>query len=218
MRILNIIILLLIGLPLLSCSANSEVNSVPCDGRVLNDNSPKNSTTVLSGDYPMPVELAANINTPGSHPLFQIGFYTFNLEQPPVDMFCNLYYHIDELDGRGEVLRPPPPYDVEVYEYVFPSGQVFTDLVEYMADNPDIFFDYSEFEGQPSGTFAFPEGTSEGFYLSLRAAYPNPVTGNDDDYTIAKGIVPGQPSVAEIEYVIDQLRDLRDELLEHPVQ
>ena len=104
------------------------------------------------------------------------------------------------------------------YAYDFPSTQPFLDLMSYMHDHPDVLFDHSEFEGEPYnwwGSFNLSAGADEYFVFS--AGGPN-IGQPGNALCIAKQVLPGLPVDPDVQYVIDTLRDWRDELLQHPVE
>ena len=153
---------------------------------------------------PMPVEILENISDPDYSWSWGISYRRVD----PTILWSELVYEPE--DGSLSCT------DGVRYSYVFPSAQAFMDLVDYIAERPDTFFDYSEFEGAPPGEYILPEGCEEHFCFGVRM-YGRP--GDDrHDYCIAKGIVPGEPVPEEIQYVIDELRNLREELLQHPVE
>jgi len=96
------------------------------------------------------------------------------------------------------------------FSYIFPSSRPFIDLIGYIDENPEVFFNYSEFQSTPPCALTFPEGSEGGFQLVL-LGYG--VEGHY--YTIAKELLPGGPP--EIEYVISTIEtEFLPELLQHP--
>jgi hypothetical protein len=103
----------------------------------------------------------------------------------------------------------------ESFHHDFSSPDPFLEIVDFMTSHPKVFFDHSEFEGVSEGPFRLPEGVDEYFIFGA-------ITERSKDRRvcscIVKGIGPGVDAAPEIEHVMDSLRDLRDEIMQHPVE
>jgi len=101
----------------------------------------------------------------------------------------------------------------ENYYCEFTDIQPFLDIVDYIGQHPDIFFDYSEFGGEPELPIAWPGG-DEMFSFQLLDCREGRSNLN---YCIAKGIGGDKPAVPEVENVINMIKNaFMDELLQHP--
>jgi len=96
--------------------------------------------------------------------------------------------------------------------------QSFKGLIEYMVDNPDVFFNHSEFEGVAPGDYPVPDGFSEWVFLHAPTSLVDSSTGWKVEYVILKGIAPGETVAPEMQYVMDTLNGWRQSLLSNPVQ
>jgi len=156
----------------------------------------------IESPVPMPVSLLNDLeNVEG----WNITIYTFDNSNPPRPMRSTVSsptVFISHAFGVGSLLGIPGEYYCE-----FPDLTPFTELIVYMRDHPDVFFDYTEFQG--GFWYTLPQGYDE--YLRFEIG----VEGDQNFYGIAKPLMPsGNPP--EIEYVFDQLHLYRDEILQHP--
>ncbi len=142
-------------------------------------------------------------------------FRTYNLDQPSCQMWVNI--SLENVDGQQQILHGDG-YLIEcsqqTYSFDFPSHQPFLDIIDYIKIHDVELFNHTEFEGAELGTYNLPDGIDEYFVFS--AWGPNLGTPSNE-LCIVKGIVPGEEVPEEIQYVIDQLKILRDEILQHPV-
>jgi hypothetical protein len=160
---------------------------------------------------PMPPEILSDIRSHTASK-WTFSFRTYDHSQPPKPMGAVTTYRVDSDTTEGHGLLADG--SGQSFSYRFPSSQPFWDLVDYMESHPNVFFDHSEFAGAEPGKFLSPENAGECFEFWVQ----HYDSVSDRAFGIAKGPGYGQQSVAETEYVIDELRDLRDELLQHPVE
>ncbi|MCK4719793.1 hypothetical protein KAU08_03995, partial [bacterium] len=90
---------------------------------------------------PMPLEILDDTDAYD----WVITFHTFNDNQPPQPMQANfkLWYWGEERElvaGGSDMTAP-----WQSYQYDFPSIQPFLDILDYIEDQGELFFDYSEF-------------------------------------------------------------------------
>ncbi len=102
------------------------------------------------------------------------------------------------------------------YQYDFPSLQEFEDIIAYLDENSEILFDYSAFEGTEPGRYPYPgEEVSE--YFLLLATNPE-LIGPGITYAMVVTLPEDPPVSDEVTWVFDRLRELRDEVLLHPLE
>jgi hypothetical protein len=157
---------------------------------------------------PMPSEILDDV----SNYTWVITFHTFNDNQPaqPVTVGFRLWYWGDERELVAGGSDDTDPW--QSYQYDFPSIQPFLDILDYIKDNEESFFDYSEFIDAEPGWCNIPT-SEEWFTLSANNSDTNAAGYN---YVIVTEFPDEPPVPDEIAWVFDQLRELRDEVLLHP--
>ena len=201
---------------LVLCLALPACCSVPETGKASQGNvngtvrdDPSASVTVRPDLHPMPVAFVATLLDPGYSATRDILLKTHNLDEPRSEVVCVFSYHGPQSDifqGYGNITG-----NGEDFYHRFASSRPFADLLNYMAAHPNVFFDHSEFLGAPPNEYQLPEGAEE--FFELRA---HDGCGDNCDYAVAKGLVPGEPGTTELQHVFEQLRAWRNELLQHP--
>ena len=158
---------------------------------------------------PLPSSYLSEIGNPEKYLDWTLAMYGYDTSTPPKYVYTNVTLSNEQgiLFGAADI-----PGSDDSFYHTFPSNQAFIDLIGYMYQHQDIFFDYSEFNGAPPGEFILPQGAEEYFQLTL-AGYD--VYGHD--YCIAKGLVNGGPNPPEIEYVFNEIKtEFLNEILLHP--
>jgi hypothetical protein len=157
---------------------------------------------------PMPQSYLADIDNPDADLHWAISAGLKDNSNPPELFQLSITLHScgwNMLTGGAMSLSTPSSFD-----WTFSSPQPFFDLIDYIDQHPDVFFDYSEFSGTPPCEISLPQGTIEYFQL-LVLGYG--VEGHY--YTIAKGTVEGGPP--EIDYVISTIKtEFFNEMINHP--
>ncbi len=161
---------------------------------------------------PMPPENLEDIYN--AQTKWMINFWTWDHSDPPNHMWSAVVYNPSDrkLQGLGTMAYAPS----QDYRYDFPTPKTFLDLIDYMGDHPDVFFDHAEFENAPEGKYTTPENADEFFVLSYRPRE------SSNGFWISKSIVKGdeipEEIPEEIQHVIDELHKFRDEILQHPCE
>ena len=154
-------------------------------------------------DYcvPMEADYLTYINDPMKASQWQL---LYSNRDPENSMSCDLGYNVtpNELLGSGGQWRNETAEAFDLVE--FSSPQPFLDLVEYLDDHSDFFFNHSEFEGLEPGECAFPDGFIEGFALCVSAGYD--IDERPVYYRILKAVTPGEEVPEELRYVLDTIR------------
>ena len=170
---------------------------------------------------PLPVEYLSYINDPEMDVRWEISFHVYDNSQPPRKVVFSVIYNCgicgSEKYGNigGELYAVGNLADNyrEGYSCELPSIQPFLDIVQYIEQHPDIFFDYAEYDVGPSLPMPFSGGEE---FFSLRLLYYN-IGWKKHYFSITKGIGGDLPKVPEIEHVINMIKDaFMDELLQHP--
>ncbi|MCK4721560.1 hypothetical protein KAU08_12905, partial [bacterium] len=158
---------------------------------------------------PMPFELLNDIFNYN----WSLSFRTFYNDDPTCPMSISLFF-LDKGDEGYEVTASADTFvcSRERYHYDFPSIQEFEDILVYIRENSEFFFDYSEFEGADPDRYIQPE-SDEYFILS---AYNSKSRGINVSNLISTEFTDDPPVPDEVAWVFDRLRELRDEILLHP--
>ena len=109
----------------------------------------------------------------------------------------------DKLEGSGYVFLNMGQ-DEEFSELEFSSSQPFLDLIEYIGEHTDYFFNHQEFEGQEPGELSAPEDYIEAFGLRVGARYQ--IDDRPVYFIIQKAVVPDDEVPEELRYVLDTIR------------
>jgi hypothetical protein len=157
---------------------------------------------------PMPPEILENIDAYD----WMITFHTFNDNQPPQPIRANfgLRYWGEERELVAGADDETDPW--QSYYYDFPSIQPFEDILDYIKENEESFFDYSEFINAEPGWYNIP--TSEEWFILSAEDSDTHEAGYE--YIIVTEFPDEPPVPDEFTWVFDQLRELRDEVLQHP--
>jgi len=163
---------------------------------------------------PLPIEILDGIESIGESVQIKIVYADFSNIDPESNIRMGLKYHHDDNVVTG--FGVDDVYTQE-YDHIFTDPQPFWDILNYIEQYPDVFFDYSEFETIPQSHFLPPEGGVKTFGVEIIGdPYGDSMEYN---YCIVKWAVEGEPVSDELQYVFDTLQtEFMDELVTHPVQ
>jgi hypothetical protein len=177
-----------------SSSSNEGVNeAIPSEGEVLEYR--------RAYYLPMQPENLDNIHDPASSQ-WQL-FYGYSNPEAYVYFAVKYDVGIDYLQAFGETRLNAESITYE--RTAFPSSQPFLDLIDYMGNHPDVFFNHSEFENQEPGDYDQSVGGLEGFNLQV-SAWQTTEEGRPIYYIIHKAVMPGEEVPVELRYVLDTIR------------
>jgi hypothetical protein len=159
---------------------------------------------------PLDVEYLIDPFDPSRYSIWRLHYYG-NIGDPPREVSFIVQRSVMSVNMIGSGFY----YDTLEEEYLctFESAQELEDLILYVAQYPDVFFDHSLFD-PVEGVYNLPEGCTEWFKLS----YSDGAVGNENTrYEIVKGFVPDDP-VPEIQYVLETFKnEFIPEILRNPM-
>jgi len=134
-------------------AAISSDDSVPNQSMQTNQLPQVNSDTEGYYDpgrwpYPLSLEWLSEIENPNFAYEWEIRFRGYDTAQPPEYIDATIVYTPGESRlSRTNLYAISDGNNHQHYAVNFPSPQPFLDLISYISDHEDVFFDYSEFEG-----------------------------------------------------------------------
>jgi hypothetical protein len=161
---------------------------------------------------PLPVSYLSDIDNPVKDELkTKLVLVDLNPPSPQQPIVIGLEYRTgsNELFGSGELWDHSVTYDYQFDPTYIP---LFIDLIEYIENRPDVFFDYDEFEGVPKGQIQ-QIGKSVLMFSILMQFY----NGGEVDYAIDETLDPNEIASPEFQHVIDIMRNtFMAEIIQHP--
>ena len=217
MRTIASILITSLLLCTLLCCAKPEKQGKESEGKITNQSG--RNTTVGGGGQnilvePLPVEYLDEISTVGIDIGWEIIFIGLDRSLPAEEIWLQVVYN-----NNSGILKGNADYYAkdESYFWEFESNQPFLNIINYLRVHPDIFFDHSEFSGDPpyQGSYYGDGDPVETFALFVNGNFFDP---DYYAYSIGKGTTTGEPAIPEIEFAIELIKsEIMDEVLLHQI-
>ena len=156
---------------------------------------------------PLTPEHLSEIDSPEPNGYWEMEYVGVCNEISTAEMDVRIVYNLQPDSLYASTLLS----DDSSFYYDFPSSQPFLDIVDYIREHPDVFFDHSEFNDE-NYLSVYSMDSDKYLRFSLNSYY---IRGRGRYYCIVK--ITEDPPVPEIEHVFEMIEtSIIEELLKHP--